>query len=132
MAPRRPTLWAALLLAVGVRAWAPAKTGGLRWRPGGLRSSSFRSSVVRFGADAESEADVSSFYAALRSRSEELQSAAAVIESRWRSGSCVSRVAVSCGDWIRRMAFDRGVVTQQTHQNAAMVASQVASRIRKG
>jgi hypothetical protein len=35
-------------------------------------------------------------------------------------------------DAYLRAAFDRGVVTQQTHQNAAMVASQVASRIRKG
>ena len=79
--------------------------------------------MVRFGADAESEADVSSFYAALRSRSEELQSAAAVIESRWRSGSCVSRVAVSCGDWIRRMAFDRGVVAFGTAGGGVGVAA---------
>ena len=35
-------------------------------------------------------------------------------------------------DAYLRAAFDRGVVTQQTHRNAAAVASQVACRVRKG
>ena len=73
--------------------------------------------------DAEPEPDVSSFYAALRSRSEELESGSAATETRWRTGACVSRVAVAAGDWVRRMAYDDGVAAFGTASGAVGVAA---------
>ena len=79
-------------------------------------------SGLRSSPDVEPEPDVSSFYAALRSRSEELEDASATIRSRWTSGACVSRVAVAAGDWVRRMAYDDGVAAFGTASGGVGVA----------
>ena len=109
----------ALALAASAGAFVAPRAGATRSR---LRSS----------PDVEPEPDVSSFYAALRSRSEELEDASATIRSRWTSGACVSRVAVAAGDWVRRMAYDDGVAAFGTASGGVGArASRAPSRTRR-
>ena len=58
----------------------------------------------------ETEPDVSDFYASLRSRAREVEAESDATLERWRTGKCVSRVAVRASDWVRRMAYDAGFV----------------------
>mmetsp|Transcript_12855 Transcript_12855/g.38275 ORF Transcript_12855/g.38275 Transcript_12855/m.38275 type:complete len:403 (-) Transcript_12855:10-1218(-) len=60
--------------------------------------------------DAASSEENDAFYASLRARTVEVNTEAVRTRERWRTGKCLSKIAVAAPDWIRRMAYEDGLV----------------------